>query len=978
MGKETSNSVQSQVPEETINSFQSRVSEETLDDEKGHDDEVPSFSIDKEMLAKLVEDNSFTSLHQSGGIHGIAAALETILETGISGQEMDLQRRREVFGSNLNVKDNSLLNKKLGHFRGVIVDSIKDTTVILLLCCAILSLVLGIKRNGFEEGILDGAIVFAVISGVACISTIVKFLTYQRNKKLSRRTKAVTVIRDGREQQVGVPEVVVGDIICLNTGDQVPADGLFVHGQELKLDEDEKYNMDNGIVRDCFIRDEIPSMFTGAKVVGGDCRMLVTAVGENTETNKMMKLLKSNQQNKESKLQIEVDKMNSRIEKIWLSLSLLVLAVQVLRCFTWDTGCGDQSPDPDPKGVKNTVQEIVAEATKIFRKQGGSLNRYVEMLSMLVLVTRDGLPLGLLISLAYASKQFISSGAKVRNLPVCGSISLVTTICTAKSSDLYLDHAKMIDFRIGVDNVEKSLTGVNVDVLNALREAIGATSSDSADDHSLLFWAKEVLDVDREKMKKNCIIEAFDIDENRAGFLLKWNGCDNISAIMYWKGSPEIILSMCAHYVDINGALQTLDEPKRVVLKQIIEDITDDSLRCIAFASKKVKEKEEEGVKEDEEIEPTDRGLIWLGLAGLKNPYASEAKQAIEVCGESEIKIKLVLEDDVKTAILMAINSGILDREEDNKEAVVEASVFRNSSEEARLLMVDKIRVMANASPLDKLLMVKCLKQKGEVVAVTGMCTRDSPSLKEADVGFLMGERSAEVAKENSDIIILDNKFATIVDILKLGRSVSNNIRKFIQLHLTVNIAAFTINLVATPFLGEVPIQTFQLLWVNVVMDILGALALAAPISPPARHVNATPLITKNVWRNIVVQVLYQVSVLLTIQFKGKELLLHANQMILKAIVFNSFVLCQVFVLMNAREIEKPNILEGKRLHQNLRFLVILGLIFILQIAIIEIVTTVTQGKRLNIKQWCVCTGIAVMSQPIGLVTKWIISWPEC
>lgn len=948
------------------------------------DHEFRRFSIQQETVKKLAENNSYTTFHQSGRIQAIAASLETNLDIGISGQEMELRRRRQVFGSNgltLSLENNCKHPASL-HFGRLISDSIKDSTVILLLCCATLSLLLGIKRNGFEQGILDGAMVFVVISSVVCISSLFRFVKNWINELLvSKRTSrraAVKVMRDGRVRQIAVSEVVVGDVVCLQTGDQVPADGLFVHGKNLKLDDGD---------------DKLPCIFTGAKVVGGECSMLVTSVGENTETSMLMKLLSKDgrinrQDNKESKLQISVDRMGSRMEKIWLSLSLLVIVVQVLGCFAW----GDDDHDPEPKGgVRSTVKEIMGEVvTKFIRRQGAtSHNRYVEMLSILVFVSRDGLlPIGLFICLAYASKKLPCFRATARNLPVCSSLGLVTAICTGKTSDLSLDHANMAELWIATDN--SFIKSTSADVLDALREAIATTSYDEAavdDDDALLLWAKEFLDVDGDKMKQNCTVEAFNISKNRAGLLLKWNGSESDgdnSVHIHWRGSPEIILSMCTHYLDRHGTLQTLDEHKRDVFNNFIRDIDANhhSLRCISFACKRVEQQNEEEI-----IELTECGLTWLGLVRLKSPYASEVKQAIEDCRESAgIKIKLIVEDDINIARLIAINSGLIlksgaeDHSNGYEAAVIEASVFRSSSEETRSLMVDNVRVMANASPLDKLLMVQCLKQKGEVVAVTGMCTRDAPSLKEADVGVSIGERSAQFARDCSDIVILDQNFATIAANLKWGRCVCNNIRKFIQLHLTVNAAAFGVNLVAAIFFGEIPLEPFQLLWVNLIMDVLGALALAAPVSLreqlPAHATaaaSASPLANKTLWRNIILQVLYQVFVLSVTQLKGKELLqVQANKTDLKAIVFNSFVLCQVFVLINAREIEALNIFEGKGLHQNLWFLVIVGFIFILDIAVIEMVTVVTHGTRVDLKHWCVCIGIAVMTLPTGLVAKCI------
>ncbi|RZC91976.1 hypothetical protein C5167_041409, partial [Papaver somniferum] len=235
---------------------------------------------------------------------------------------------------------------------------------------------------------------------------------------------------------------------------------------------------------------------------------------------------------------------------------------------------------------------------------------------------------------------------------------------------------------------------------------------------------------------------------------------------------------------------------------------------------------------------------------------------------------------------------------------------------------------MARSSPFDKLLMVQCLKQKGHVVAVTGDGTNDAPALKEADVGLSMGIQGTEVAKESSDIVILDDNFATVVTVLRWGRCVYTNIQKFIQFQLTVNIAALVINFIAAASAGELPLTTVQLLWVNLIMDTLGALALAT--DRPTEELMKKPpvgrnqsLITNVMWRNLVAQALYQIFVLLILQFKG-NVIFGVNEDVKNTLIFNTFVLCQVFNEFNARKLEKKNVFEG--VLKNKLFLGIIGI----------------------------------------------------
>ncbi|XP_028127082.1 calcium-transporting ATPase 12, plasma membrane-type-like [Camellia sinensis] len=926
---------------------------------------IPNFKIAQERLSELVHAND---------IHGIAAALETNIDAGISGDVRDLHRRHRAFGPNLNFEDQSSLVAK--GFYQILLEAFKNTTVILLLCCAMLSLAIGIKRNGLQEGFRDGAIIFLAIFIVVNVGCICRFFKAKRMRKLARDRKVeVVVMRNSKTQQISASEIVVGDILRLKTGDRVSADGLLIDGGD-------SFNLDDDLVHD-----HHSPMFTGAKVMGGQCRVLVTSVGKNTEKSKLMRSIRSfHQAHEESKLQISIDKTNSRLEKVWLSLSLLVLLVQLLRCFTGRPGC-DQNHNPDPKGVKNTVAEIMNEATKLMKKkEGAKANGLVAMLCILLFSIRDGLPLGIFISFKYATKKMLPYQALVRKLPACAKIGLVTTVCTGETSDLTLQHSKMAELWIGLDSINEVFMG---EVIDILREGLGMNLSGGGGqgEHGLLIWAKQVLGVDIEELNRSRTVlctEAFDVEKNRSGLSLRRNGEEGKVVHVHWKGGPEVVLSMCSHYYDAFGTKQTLDEQKRALFNKIIERFASDSLQCFAFAYKKVvkeeKEKdlelEDEEEKEDEEEEAIEgikeHGLTLLGMVSFKNPYAPEVRRAVKECQESGVAIKLVVGENINTAKFIAINSGILKHEHDHEKemngTVIEASQFRHSSEEDRMNMIDHIVVMANSSPADKLLLLQCLKQKGEVVAATGISTRDSPSLEAADVGLAVGDNAAELAKESSDIVILDRSFVTIFSIIKFGRCVCNNLRKFVQLQLTLNIVAFIINFIVVVCISDdEPIGPFQLMWVNLVMDILGALALAEPLLPSQtlQREAEDQDITMTVWRNIVVQTLYQITVLLVLYFKGKALL----NTKLKPMIFNCYLLCQVFVLINAREIKKPNVFKGMTKHKNCWFLA--GAVVVLQIAVMEIyMVVVIHWERLDLIQWCICFGIAALSLPLGWIAK--------
>ncbi|KZV28017.1 auto-inhibited Ca2 -transporting ATPase 10 [Dorcoceras hygrometricum] len=345
----------------------------------------------------------------------------------------------------------------------------------------------------------------------------------------------------------------------------------------------------------------------------------------------------------------------------------------------------------------------------------------------------------------------------------------------------------------------------------------------------------------------------------------------------------------------------------------------------------------------------------------------------------------MVTGDNLQTAKAIALECAILGSNEDVFEPnIIEGKDFRNLTETQRLEMADKISVMARSSPNDKLLLVQALRKRGHVVAVTGDGTNDAPALHEAcffNIGLAMGVQGTEVAKESSDIIILDDNFASVVKVVRWGRSVYANIQKFIQFQLTVNVAALTINVVAAVSSGNVPLNAVQLLWVNLIMDTLGALALAT--EAPTDHLmhmkpvgRREPLITNIMWRNLLIQALYQVTVLLVLNFRGRSILNlehetndHAFK-VKNTLIFNAFVLCQIFNEFNARKPDEMNVWSG--LTKNHLFMGIIALEVVLQVIIIFYLEKFASTVRLSWKLWLVSIGIGFVSWPLAILGKLI------
>ncbi|XP_030540785.1 calcium-transporting ATPase 12, plasma membrane-type [Rhodamnia argentea] len=928
---------------------------------------VPSTNHAK--LVKLVKDKDLATLCLLSGVEGIAASLDTEMHRGISGDEHGVATRRDMFGSNTYRKPPP---KGLLHF---VIDAFKDTTILILLVCAGLSLGFGMKEQGIQEGWYEGGSIFVAVFLVIAVSALSNFRQETQFDKLSKISNniKVNVVRDARPQKISIFDVVVGDVVSLTTGDQIPADGLFLDGHSLQVDESSMTGESDHVEID---PDRNPFLFSGAKVVDGYARMLVVSVGMDTAWGEMMSSI-SGDSNERTPLQARLDKLTSSIGKVGLAVAFLVLVVLLVRYFTGNTE--DKNGDKEYNGSKTSTDDILNAVVRIV----------AAAVTIVVVAIPEGLPLAVTLTLAYSMKRMMADQAMVRKLSACETMGSATIICTDKTGTLTLNQMKVTQFWLGEESIgEDYYNTIAPNVVKLFHQAVGLNTtgsvfipssgaepeiSGSPTEKAILSWAFYAMNMQMEEIKNKYTIlyvDTFNSEKKRSGVLINEKGDDTV--YVHWKGAAEMILAMCSAYCHIDGTVQCMDDAARINFEKIIQGMAASSLRCIALAYKQgvdggfqYDEKDKRMLQED--------GLTLLGIVGIKDPCRPGVKKAVETCALAGVAIKMITGDNAFTAKAIATECGILGLDTGNEGIeVVEGSEFRNYTHEERMQRVDQIRVMARSSPFDKLLMVQCLKQKGHVVAVTGDGTNDAPALKEADIGLSMGIQGTEVAKESSDIVILDDNFASVVTVLRWGRCVYNNIQKFIQFQLTVNVAALVINFIAAVSAGEVPLTAVQLLWVNLIMDTLGALALATEQpsdelmekSPVGR---TEPLITNVMWRNLLAQALYQIAVLLTLQFRG-ESIFNVSAAVNDTLIFNTFVLCQVFNEFNSRSLEKQNVFKG--IHRNHLFLAIIGITIVLQVIMVEFLKKFADTERLNWGQWVACILLAAVSWPIGWVVK--------
>ncbi|XP_073158558.1 calcium-transporting ATPase 10, plasma membrane-type-like [Henckelia pumila] len=952
--------------------------------------EVPSsptrfgdFGISAEELVALSREHDLSLLQNIGGVNGVAEKLKSDSEKGIPEDETDLVNRKNAFGSN------TYPRKKGRSFWRFVWDACRDTTLIILMVAAAASLALGIKTEGIKEGWYDGgsiAIAVLIVIIFTAVSDYRQSLQFQ-NLNEEKQNIQMEVVRNGRRIKVSIFEIVVGDVVPLKIGDQIPADGLVIAGHSLALDESSMTG-ESKIVHKDSTRE--PYLMSGCKVADGYGTMLVTSVGINTEWGLLMASI-SEDNGEETPLQVRLNGVATFIGFVGLAVAVLVLGVLVGRFFSGKT--------TNPDGSK----QFIRGQTKVGDAIDGFVKIFTVAVTIVVVAVPEGLPLAVTLTLAYSMRKMMADKALVRRLSACETMGSATTICSDKTGTLTLNQMTVVEVHACGQKIDppdnKSL--LPPPVISYLIEGIAQNTtgsvfvpegggafevSGSPTEKAILQWGVN-LGMDFSAVRSDSVIIhafPFNSEKKRGGVALKVSDSE---VRVHWKGAAEIVLDSCRSYVDANDRVTEMDEDKLSLFKKAIEEMAAGSLRCVAIAYRSYPlEKVPASAEELDNWPLPEEDLILLAIVGIKDPCRPGVKDSVLLCTNAGVKVRMVTGDNLQTARAIALECGILGSKADVVEPnIIEGKVFRNMTETQRVDVADRISVMGRSSPNDKLLLVQALRKKGHVVAVTGDGTNDAPALHEADIGLAMGIQGTEVAKESSDIIILDDNFASVVKVVRWGRSVYANIQKFIQFQLTVNVAALIINVVSAVSSGNVPLNAVQLLWVNLIMDTLGALALAT--EAPTDHLmhrapvgRREPLITNIMWRNLLIQALYQVTVLLVLNFRGNKILNLEHETkdrafkVKNTLIFNAFVLCQIFNEVNSRKPDQINVWKG--VTKNHLFMGIIGIEVVLQVVIIFFLGKFASTIRLSWQLWLVSIAIGFVSWPLAIVGK-LIPVPE-
>ncbi|XP_020868451.1 calcium-transporting ATPase 8, plasma membrane-type isoform X1 [Arabidopsis lyrata subsp. lyrata] len=944
----------------TTSDDQSLVQHDDDDQEAEQSANEPStsggFGIGLDELVQLVKDGgSLEALNRYNGVHGLTTLLKTDLKSGIDPCVDEIQHRRNTFGSN------TYPSRKGKRFWCFLWRACKlSHFLVIFLAQVILSL---LRVN--TKGIFDGWYVEACIILAILLYIIVRaIIEYKQSRQFEilrkeKRNVHLEVIRSGRRFLVSNYDIVVGDIVPLKNGGQVPADGVLFVANSLIVDEQEITGSDEYVQKDL---QRNPFLLSGSKLIDGIGTMLVTSVGMNTAWGFKMEIPQETDEEKPFQGYLK-----------WLAISAswsFVLFASVacsVRLGRYFSGWTKKS-DGTPMFIYGITTADEATEFVITSLSFG--------IATIVVAVPFGLSIAVRLNLAKTTRKMMTDKLLVQSLSAFERMGSVTTILCHQTGILTLNQMSVVDVWAGgmrmqdMDNVsqlppflkELIIEGIAQNTNGSVVFETGVTEPElygSPTEQAILSFGNKL------GMKFNHARSAslvrhtipFSPKKKYGGVALQIGA----HAHAHWKGSAKTILSSCERYMDGANNPRGIDDEKRKFFEGTIEEMCNKGLRCAALAYQPCElESLPTTIKEP-------RNLVLLAIIGIKDPCRPGTRDAIQLCNSGSVKVCMVMDYDVLTAQAIAIECGILT--DASGRNIRTGAQFRELTDPQREQIAGDILVFAQSSPDDNLLLVQALKKRGHIVAATGMGIHDPKTLREAHVSLAMGVGGTAAAKENSDIIILDDNFATIVKCIIWSRSLYTNVQRSILFRLTVSVSALAICVVEVVVYDAFPLNVVQFLWLNLVIDILGALALAyRPSSghhlmgkPPVGI--RDPLITKAMWSKLIIQVIYLVLSLVLINSEKLLKLKHGHtgnaEKVMNTFVFNSLVFCLVFNEFEIRSVDQT----FKQILRENMFLVTITSTIISQIIVIELAGFLSSSTRLDLKKWVTTSLLGLLSQ---------------
>ena len=829
-------------------------------------------------------------------------------KTGLTDHESS--KRLDKYGKN------KLAKKKEFTALKIFISQFKSFLVALLTLAVIVSYYLGEIVDAYVIGVI---IILNAILGF--VQEYKAERAIESLKKLS--TTNAKVLRDGKEELINSEDLVPGDIILLEEGDKVPADARLVGVINLEVDEStltgESTPVSKELVvlkKEKLVASELRNMiFMNTLVSRGRATAIVVETGMSSEIGKIAKTI-TEQKTPEIPLQKKLEVVAKNLGIAAIIISIAVFGIGLL------------------KG--ETIVEMFTTAV-----------------SLAVAAVPEGLPAVVTITLALGLSKMAKVKAIVRRLPVVETLGSATVICSDKTGTLTKNEMTVTEIYTNHKSIKVSGSGYDpegtflldnkkIDVAKSKNLKLllqsGALCTTAKLDHHRKGWSiigdptEGALLVSYQKTgrSKDDLLKDFKFkneipfDSNRKmmSVIYEHNG----KQIAYIKGAPEIFLEHCSH-IYINGSIKKMTKSDRAKIHSQIDGMAKNALRILAMGYRYVSPNKKVS------LHNVERNIVFVGLQGMIDPPRSEVKPALETCAKAGITTIMITGDHAETARAIAIELDIID----DKAPVVTGDELEKMSHEALMKKLESVRIFARVSPEHKLKIVNALKSRGEVVAMTGDGVNDAPALKAADIGVAMGIKGTDVAKDSSDMILMDDNFASIVKAVEEGRGVFDNIRNFIRYLISSNVGEVLTIFIAMLIGLPLPLIAVQILWMNLLTDGLPALALG--VDPPEADIMSRKprrlkegAISKNTWIfSIIVGLIMMMGTISLFFWNLDSGIEHA-----RSIAFSTIVMFQMFNIFNSRT-DKSVLKNIKTIFNNKSLLLAIAASILLQVAVVTL-----------------------------------------
>ena len=861
--------------------------------------------------------------------------------TGLTPEQVEESRR--LFGENL------LTPPKRVSLWKQFLEKFEDPIIRILLFAWVLSMIIsgvhcwGPEQEGFAAFLEPIGIFFAIIlaSTIGFIFEVKAARAFEVLNTVNDDIM-VTVMRNGKVQEVSRKEIVVGDIVLLNTGDEVPADGILLESHSLQINEStltgEPVISKTTIEADFDDEATYPSnrVLRSTTVVDGHGIMQVELVGDATEYGKVNQgALIDNEL--DTPLQMQLKRLAGLISKIGYAVAAVTFVLLSVKVFLQDA----------PLNTMDVISSL--------------LNSFMIAVTLIVVSVPEGLPMAVTLSLALSMNRMLKTNNLVRKMHACETMGATTVICTDKTGTLTQNRMQVYETnffalkeQVLTDDVASAVVKEGMAVnstANLNKEGAVVKTIGNPTEAALLLWLDRQ-GVDYMPLREGAkVLSQLTFSTERKYMATVVDSPLLGKKVLYVKGAPEIVLAHCNHVMTENG-VSTTNKHREAIEAKLLE-YQGMAMRTLGFAYQLLDDNDNIAPYENGRLHGTN--LTFVGFVAISDPVRDDVPEAVARCLQAGVDVKIVTGDTPGTAREIGRQIGICDKNTP-ADAVITGPDFEALSDDEAAKRVMGLKIMCRARPMDKQRLVRLLQEQDAVVAVTGDGTNDAPALKAAQVGLSMGDGTS-VAKEASDITIIDNSFSSITHAVMWGRSLYKNIQRFLLFQLTINVAACVIVMLGSLIGTESPLTITQMLWVNLIMDTFAAGALASlPPSwsvmkekPRKSGVNGDFIINRSMaWNIFAVGAVFVLLQLALLVWFGNDGGLSPYE---HSWFFTFFVMLQFWNMFNAKAYMTGES-AFKGLFTDTAFLFVCGIILLGQLLIVTFGGEMFNVVPLSAKSW--------------------------